>query len=63
MTHITNWINAKLEFILATLSGLGAVVIDTPHIILNAILAILFGFLGGVGGWLWKKLSERLKKK
>lgn len=60
---ITNWIHSHLEYVTGSVTATGAVLVNTPHWIIQAILAIVLGFLGAMGAGLYKMLEKKLKKK
>lgn len=63
MTLISHWIHSKLEYVFGTASGTLAFVLDVPDLLLKALLAVVFGFLGALGAGVWKYLEKKLKKK
>ena len=62
-TLITNWIHSHLEYVTGSVTATGAMLVDTPHWIIQAILAVVLGFLGAMGAAGWKYLEKKLKRK
>jgi hypothetical protein len=67
MTLITNWINAKFEYICGAICGLSVINFDLPTLLLKIAMAVILGGAGAFGGWAVKsiiaKISQLIKKK
>lgn len=57
-----NWIHTHLEYVTGGASGTAVLAIDIPDILLKALLALVFGFLGALGAAAWKYIEKKLKK-
>jgi hypothetical protein len=62
MQRISHFIHSKLEIILATTSGSSTLFLDGSRLIEKCVLAVILGFLGALGGWLFKKITKRYEK-